>query len=233
MPSHPYCRFINFRVHFNRSNTVFTDSQNRFQYILSPIKTTNRTIPNSYKHPHSFPPPASTMAPITTTLVEPAFAQARNHLLVRSIPQSASSTPFRSDFSQAGNNLLPRSIPQAGPAPPAPAASTSSNDGWSPLAIIGIVAAIVIILVLVPLIAIILRRYERKRCLEMLPDGASAEMASSKSSVREDQSLKSILVTKEVLRSSLRMSPTVSKPEEAHTHGRGWSQTEVRGGDWR
>lgn len=172
------------------------------------------------------------MAPISTVF-QSALAQARDYLLARSIPQSASSTPFRFDFSQAGDHLFRRSMPQAGPAPPAPAASTSFNDGWSPLAIIGIVAAIVIILILIPLIAIILRRYERKRCLEMLPDGASAEMASSKSSVREDQSLKSILVTKEVLRSSLRMSPTVAKPEEAHTHGRGWSQTEVRGGDWR
>jgi hypothetical protein len=171
------------------------------------------------------------MAPIPINLLQSALLQARSYLAARSLPQPISSKPFRPSFSDARSEIYPRSIPQAPPA--APTASTSSNDGWSPLAIIGIIAAIVIILVMVPLIAIILRRYERKRCLEMLPDGASAEMASSKSSVREDQSLKSILVTKEVLRSSLRMSPTVAKPDEAHAHVRGWSQTEVRGGDWR
>jgi hypothetical protein len=122
-------------------------------------------------------------------------------------------------------------LPQAPPALGVWRAST--NDGWSPSAIIGIVAAVVIILVLVPLIAIILRRYERKRCLEMLPDASSGRLGSSKSSMRENQSLKSILVTKEVLRSSLRMTPALTKPDEAHTHGRVWSQTEVRGGDLR
>jgi flagellar biosynthesis/type III secretory pathway M-ring protein FliF/YscJ len=129
------------------------------------------------------------------------------------------------------DDSIPTSIPQAPPA--AGSWGPPAAQGWSPSAIIGIVAAIVIILVLVPLIAIILRRYERKRCLEMLPDAAAGGLDSSKSSVREDQSLKSILVTKEVSRSSLRMAPGLSKPEEAHTHGRGWSQTEVRGGDWR
>jgi hypothetical protein len=129
------------------------------------------------------------------------------------------------------NTSTSTALPQAPPALGVWGAST--NDGWSPSAIIGIVAAVVIILVLVPLIAIILRRYERKRCLEMLPDGSSGGLGSSKSSVREDQSLKSILVTKEVLRSSLRMTPSLTKPDEAHTHGRVWSQTEVRGGDWR
>ncbi|KAF2825638.1 hypothetical protein CC86DRAFT_406910 [Ophiobolus disseminans] len=129
------------------------------------------------------------------------------------------------------NNLITRdtststSLPQA---PPAVSGSwgASNIDGWSPSAIIGIVAAIVIILVFVPLIAVILRRYERKRCLEMLPDSASAGIGSSKNSVREDQSLKSILVTKEVLRSSLRVGEGLRKPEEAHTNGRGWSRTE-------
>jgi hypothetical protein len=122
------------------------------------------------------------------------------------------------------------SIPQAPPA--AGSWGASPNEGWTPTAIIGIVAAIIVILVLVPLIAIILRRYERKRCLEMLPDTASGRPGSSKSSVREDQSLKSILVTREVLRSSLKVVPGLAKPEEAHTHGRGWSRTEVRGGNW-
>lgn len=199
-------------------------------------KAINSTTQDSLEIPTFFllAPATSNMAPISIDQVQSALSHARNYLLARSIPQSISSEPFRPSFSNARNQIHQRSIPQAPQAPPAaPTASTSSNDGWSPLAIIGIVAAIVIILIMVPLIAIILRRYERKRCLEMLPDGASAEMASSKSSVREDQSLKSILVTKEVLRSSLRMSPTVAKPEEAHTHGRGWSRTEVRGGDWR
>jgi flagellar biosynthesis/type III secretory pathway M-ring protein FliF/YscJ len=128
------------------------------------------------------------------------------------------------------------SIPQA---PPATSSYTSSNNsGWSPSAIIGIVAAIVLILIMVPLIAIILRRYERKRCLEMLPkDGPSPRLGSSNSSVREDQSLKSILVTREVQRSSLRVAGRaedgVKRPEEAHMSESGWSRTEVRGGDWR
>jgi len=86
---------------------------------------------------------------------------------------------------------------------------------------------------MVPLIAVMLRRYERKRCLEMLPDSASGGLASGKSSMRESESLKSILVTKEVQRSSLRVVEGLRRPEEAHTHERGWSKTEVRGGDWR
>lgn len=123
------------------------------------------------------------------------------------------------------------SIPQAPPATGSWGASQS--DGFNPAAIIGIVAAIVIILVLVPLIAAILRRYERKRCREMLPDTPSARLGSSSSSVQEDQSLKSILVTKEVQRSSVRVDDGLQRPEEAHTHERGWSCTEVRGGEWR
>lgn len=124
------------------------------------------------------------------------------------------------------------SIPQA---PPASDLHTSeSSDGWSPSAIIGIVAAVVLILIMVPLIAIILRRYERKRCLEMLPkDSISPRLGSSHSSTREDSSLKSIMVTREVQRSSLRMVPGVRRPEDAHTSERGWSHTEVRGGDGR
>ncbi|KAH7067705.1 hypothetical protein BKA63DRAFT_522663 [Paraphoma chrysanthemicola] len=117
------------------------------------------------------------------------------------------------------------STPQAPPATGRP-----SNDGFSPSAIIGVVAAIVILLILVPLVAVILRRYERKRCMEMLPDSASTRAGSSTSSVREDQSLKSILVTKEVQRSSLKVESGLKRPEEAYTHGRGWSRTEVRGG---
>jgi hypothetical protein len=66
--------------------------------------------------------------------------------------------------------------------------------------------------------------------MEMLPDTASTRVGSSKSSVREDQSLRSIMVTKEVQRSSLKVDDALKRPEEAHTHERGWSRTEVRGG---
>ncbi|KAH8722472.1 hypothetical protein GQ44DRAFT_622639 [Phaeosphaeriaceae sp. PMI808] len=118
--------------------------------------------------------------------------------------------------------------------PEAPTAAGSSaaapNDGFTPSAVIGIVTAVVGLLVLVPLIVVIIRRYERKRCHEMLPDSAS--LGSSKRSVEEHQSLKSILVTKEVQRSSVRVSAGVTKPPEAHTHEREWSQTSVRGGHW-
>jgi hypothetical protein len=117
------------------------------------------------------------------------------------------------------------STPQAPPATGRP-----SNDGFSPAAIIGVVAAIVILLILVPLVAVILRRYERKRCMEMLPDSASTRAGSSKSSVREDQSLRSIMVTKEVQRSSIKVDSRIKRPEEAYAHERGWSRTEVRGG---
>jgi hypothetical protein len=68
----------------------------------------------------------------------------------------------------------------------------------------------------------------------MLPDSASGKQGSSKSSVREDQSLRSILVTREVLRSSLRVEEEgVRKPEEVYMREREWSRTEVRGGSWR
>jgi hypothetical protein len=122
------------------------------------------------------------------------------------------STPPASSLPQAPTAALPRGRP--------------STDGWTPSSIIAIVAAIAVVLSLVPLIAIVLRRYERKRCLEMLPE---AGLQSSKSSVREDQSLKSILVTMEVQRSSLRV---VARPEEVYVNGQGtgWSRTEVRGG---
>ncbi|KAF9700561.1 hypothetical protein EKO04_002021 [Ascochyta lentis] len=116
--------------------------------------------------------------------------------------------------------------------PTAPSARSFNADGWSPLAIIGIVAAIMVLLLCVPLIAICLRRYERKRCKEMVKDSGSR--GSSRGSdglgqLQEGQSLKSILVTRELQRVSLKLS----KPEEAHVHGRGWSEAEVRGGGWR
>jgi hypothetical protein len=87
---------------------------------------------------------------------------------------------------------------------------------------------------MVPITAILIRRYERKRCREMLQDSVSGKQGSSKSSVKEDQSLRSILVTREVLRSSLRVEgPGLKKPEEVYMRERGWSRTEVRGGSWR
>ncbi|KAF1921644.1 hypothetical protein BDU57DRAFT_510564 [Ampelomyces quisqualis] len=127
--------------------------------------------------------------------------------------------------------LLSRSILQGSPAPPAPTAS--SNDGWSPSAIIFIVAAIVIIVISVPLITIIIRRYKRKRCFEVVSEVNPNGLDSSQSSVRKDQSLKSILVTHELQRSSLRVSLSGKKPEEPDVDERAWSQTEIRGGDWR
>ena len=120
-------------------------------------------------------------------------------------------------------------VPAAPPA--APPASSFKEDGWSPLAIIGIVASIMVILLCVPLIAICLRRYERKRCKEMVKDsgnGGSSRGSDDLSRLQEGQSLKSILVTKELQRTSLKLS----KPEEAYLNGRGWSKAEVRGNGW-
>lgn len=66
----------------------------------------------------------------------------------------------------------------------------------------------------------------------MLPDSAPG---SSNNSVREDQSLKSILVTRELQRESLKVDVGVRRPEEVYggEGERGWRRTEVRGGDWR
>jgi hypothetical protein len=68
----------------------------------------------------------------------------------------------------------------------------------------------------------------------MLPDSASGKQGSSKSSVREDQSLRSILVTREVMRLSLRVDGNaLKKPEEVYMRENEWNRTEVRGGSWR
>ncbi|KAL5113561.1 hypothetical protein ACEQ8H_008570 [Pleosporales sp. CAS-2024a] len=102
--------------------------------------------------------------------------------------------------------------------PQAPSAVDSSSSarshGWSRSAIIGIVAAVIVIVIMVPLMTVILRRYERKHSVEMLAqDGVSSRLGSSStSSVREDQSLKSIIVTREVQRSSLRMARELKRP---------------------
>lgn len=89
-----------------------------------------------------------------------------------------------------------------------------------------------VLLLCVPLIAICLRRYERKRCKEMVKDSGSR--GSSRGSdgldkLEEGQSLRSILVTRELQRSSVRLA----RPEKAYVEGRGWSEAEVSGGGWR
>jgi hypothetical protein len=133
-------------------------------------------------------------------------------------------------------------IPEA---PPAIPNTSTHNDGFSPSAIIGIVVAIVFLLLVVPLIAILLRRYEKKRVRETprSPGNSSASLRSvqegdSLRSVQEGHSLRSILVTKELSRSSLRMERVdsgVRTPENVYEGGRererGWSRTEVRGGE--
>jgi hypothetical protein len=122
------------------------------------------------------------------------------------------------------------SIPQAPSATDSHA--LSSNDGWSPSAIIGIVAAIILILAMVPLIAFILRRNEKKGCVEMVSkDCPSLRLESSHSSTMEESNLKNIMVTREVQRSSLRVASELKRPEQVYTHQRGWSHIEVRGGN--
>jgi hypothetical protein len=97
------------------------------------------------------------------------------------------------------------------------------------------VIAIVGLLLAVPLIAILLRRYEKTRLRETPKSPGSSNI--SLRSIQEDHSLRSILVTKELSRSSMRMERVdsgVRRPEEVHGNGRererGWSCTEVRGG---
>ncbi|KAF1943718.1 hypothetical protein EJ02DRAFT_120470 [Clathrospora elynae] len=133
------------------------------------------------------------------------------------------------------------SIPQA---PPAYSISGTRTDDFSPVAIIGIVAAILLLVISVPLIAILLRRYERKRLCETVksPGSSNASLAS----IREDHSLRSILVTKELSRSSVRMERIeernefgLKRPEKVYGSGgerereRAWSKTEVCGGEWK
>ncbi|EDU48687.1 hypothetical protein A1F94_005644 [Pyrenophora tritici-repentis] len=126
----------------------------------------------------------------------------------------------------------PATIPNAG----------SRSDGFSPAAIIGIVVAILFLLLLVPLIAILLRRYESTRLRET-PKSSGSSLASLRShshshSQEEQPNLGSILVTKELLRSSVRMERVdsgINRPDQIYGNGRdrtrGWSVTEVRGGE--
>lgn len=86
---------------------------------------------------------------------------------------------------------------------------------------------------MVPLIAVTLRHYERKRLQETVQNNGASGLDSSKSSITEGQSLKSILVTREMQRSSVKLGEGVDRPEQAHMHERGWSRTEVRAGGWK
>ncbi|OAL46326.1 hypothetical protein IQ07DRAFT_146735 [Pyrenochaeta sp. DS3sAY3a] len=143
----------------------------------------------------------------------------------------STSTAITTAFASSTPITIISSIPQA---PPAGSASRSnSTDGWSPAAIIGIVTAVVFLLIMVPLIAVTLRHYERKRLQETVQNNGSGGLDSSKSSITEGQSLKSILVTREMQRSSVKLGEGVDRPEQAHIHERGWSRTEVRAGGWK
>ena len=128
-------------------------------------------------------------------------------------------------------------VPEAPPATVPKAGSRS--DGFSPGAIIGIVIAIVFLLLLVPLIAILLRRYEKTRLRET-PKSSGSSNVSLRSHSQEEPNLGRILVTKELLRSSVRMERVdsgINKPDQIYGNGRdrlrGWSITEVRGGDFK
>jgi hypothetical protein len=140
------------------------------------------------------------------------------------------------------SNLIIRSASTITSIPEAPPASIPNpsihSDGFSPGAIIGIVVAIVFLLLAVPLIAILLRRYDKKRVRET-PRSPRSSNASLRS-IQEGHSLRSILVTKELSRSSLRMERSdsgVQTPENVYRgdreRERGWSRTEVRGGEGR
>ncbi|CAE7020287.1 hypothetical protein PTTW11_03040 [Pyrenophora teres f. teres] len=122
----------------------------------------------------------------------------------------------------------PATIPNAG----------SRTDGFSPGAIIGIVVAIIFLLLLVPLIAILLRRYESTRLRET-PKSSGSSLASLRSHSQEEPNLGSILVTKELLRSSVRMERVdsgINRPDQVYVNERdrpkGWNVTEVRGGEF-
>lgn len=121
-------------------------------------------------------------------------------------------------------------------APPAMAPNTvSRSDGFSPGAIIGIVIAIVCLILAVPLIAVLLRKYEKTRLRETPKlHGSSSD---SLRSICEGHSLKSIVVTKELSRSSVRMERVdsgIRRPDEVYAVGkereRAWSVTEVHAG---
>ncbi len=82
---------------------------------------------------------------------------------------------------------------------------------------------------MVPLIALLVRKYERKRLKETVKHSAWSDAGSSKSSLK-DGSLRQIVVTKELQRTSMKLAEGVDKPEPVYAHGREWSRTEVKGG---
>lgn len=124
-------------------------------------------------------------------------------------------------------------------APPAAIPDAGTRvDGFSPGAIMGIVVAIIFLLLLVPLVAILLRRYESTRLRETPKSPQSS--SGSLHSTREEPDPGTILVTKELVRSSVRMErvdSAVKRPDDVYVNererGRGWSVTEVRGGDYK
>lgn len=86
-----------------------------------------------------------------------------------------------------------------------------------------------------PIIAVLLRKYEKTRLRETpkLPGSSSDSLRS----IEEGHSLKSIVVTKELSRSSVRMERVdsgIRRPDEVYAVGkereRAWSVTEVHAG---
>ena len=188
-------------------------------YDLNPLFTVlSNTLPLSKSLESFYASPLET-ADMSSTIVHPTS-------FVTSVVRATSTQTSAAQQTAT-------TIPQAPTAAGTWAADESNRDGWSPAAIIGIVAAVVLILISVPLVAILLRRYERKRLRETVNNSGSSGLGSSKSSVKEGQSLRSILVTRELQRTSLKLAEGVDKPEPAHLHEKGWNRTEVRGGDWK
>lgn len=105
----------------------------------------------------------------------------------------------------------------------------SRSGGFTPSAIIGIVATIVVLLLCVPLVAILLRRYERQ-CLIETAKASGRSDTSLNESVMEGSSLRSILVTRELRRSSYKVVDGVEKPDGVYMSKRGRDEFGVRGG---
>lgn len=133
------------------------------------------------------------------------------------------------------------STPSTSNIPEAPPAITpnavSRSDDFSPGAIIGIVIAIVCLILAVPIIAVLLRKYEKTRLRET-PKISGSRSSDSLRSIEEGHSLKNIVVTKELLRSSVRLERVdsgIRRPDEVYGGGRererAWSFAEVHGGE--
>ncbi|KAF2851327.1 hypothetical protein T440DRAFT_467630, partial [Plenodomus tracheiphilus IPT5] len=87
-------------------------------------------------------------------------------------------TPFTTTFGSF-LTVLPRSTTTPIPMAPSSHSSTHIPSGISPTAIICIVAATILLLLSVPLIALLLRRYERKRLVEPTIKDTSTSSNSS------------------------------------------------------